>query len=228
MRRPFFITGSGTGVGKTFVAAALGNQLTGMGYSVDVRKPVISGFKETDTQSDSAVLLESTGKIPTREEVEAISPWRYRAPLSPHLAARAGGNAPTLVQVADFCKIEKYPATDFLLVEGAGGVMSPLNETHTFLDLVAELGYPAIVVCGSYLGGISHALTAFLALESRAVPVAAAVVCEAENSAGLADTADSIRQFTGERFPLYTVPRIQGEKPWIKSPRLLEICFPKT
>lgn len=178
-----FVTGTGTDVGKTFVAAALIRHLRGLGQAVDALKPVVSGFDPaTPSGSDPAILLEALGRDQVDEALAHISPWRFRAPLSPDMAARAENRRIDMHAIVDFCAeaISKNRGT--LLIEGVGGIMVPLNESQTVLDLMVALSLPVILVAGSYLGTLSHVLSAQDVIERHALGLRAIVVSETDGS----------------------------------------------
>ena len=222
MTDALFITGTGTGIGKTFFTAALTRALIRAGKRVQAIKPVVSGYAD-DCASDPARLLSAMNIPHTAEAIGAIAPWRYRAPLSPHLAARMEGNPPTLQEVVSFCRGHAHARPDALLVEGAGGIMSPLNEHHVFLDLAAALGHEAVLLCGGYPGSISHALTAIAALGSRGLALRAVVVnAAAGGHKEAAAAADAIRQFAPGPLSVYNLPHAEhadsideSEAPWL-------------
>ena len=193
----FFVTGSGTDIGKTFVGAGLARALRASGRAVDILKPIVSGFDDAHPEkSDPAVLLEALGRPSTPENLAQISPWRFKAPLSPDMAAAAEGRALDVAKVQAFCEAAIGAAKDVLLIEGAGGVMAPLNARQTQLDLIAALRLPLVFMGGSYLGAISHALTALGAAQSRGLEVRAIVVNESEGSTvDLEATAATLRNF---------------------------------
>lgn len=224
MMRPLFITGTGTEVGKTLVTATLCHQLNCAGHKVAALKPVVSGFLFDDAQSDPAQILCALGREVTVKAIEEITPWRYAAPLSPHLAAPSG-DAPFVNEVAVFCRNHEKENT-CLLVEGAGGIMTPLNAQETFLDLAHALAYEAVLVSGSYLGAISHTLTALSVMDAAGVRVRAIVISESERGVTVQQTAESIRAFAGEAKRVYTLPRITqtGER-WRHAPPLMDICL---
>jgi dethiobiotin synthetase len=224
--RGLMITSVGTGIGKTLVTTILCHQLTREGRTVRALKPVVSGFSADDPASDPVLILRSLGQAPTPGAIAAIAPWRLAAPISPHLAARKEGRTIRVDDVAAFCR-EQAPARDgLLLIEGAGGVMAPIDESHTGLDLMARLNDPVILVTGSYLGALSHTLTALAALRMRDIVIRAIVVSESEQSVGLADTIESLAMFAGADVPLYALPRVTGadEEKWCGAPNLLALC----
>jgi dethiobiotin synthetase len=210
-----FITGTGTEVGKTFVAASLIRHLRGMGRSVEAIKPVVSGFDpDRATASDPGILLQALGFPVSLPNIERVSPWRFRAAMSPDAAARQEGHRIDVEEVIAFCQSAIDQRQEILFIEGAGGVMVPLDEQRTILDVMMALQLPLILVAGSYLGTISHTLTALDALFRRDLSVLAVIVSETPGSTvSLADTVDAIGRFAQ---PVIGLPRQQsgpGDKP---------------
>jgi dethiobiotin synthetase len=201
-----FITATGTDVGKTFVAAALIRHLREMGRSVEAIKPIVSGFDPAlPNTSDPGILLTALGWPVNEEEINRISPWRFREPLSPDLAARREGRTIDVGAVIEFCQAAIDAKPDVLLIEGVGGIMVPLDEHKTVLDVMMSLRLPLILVTGSYLGTISHTLTALDSLYRREMNVLATIVSETPNSTvSLDDTVEAIARFTE---PVIGVPR---------------------
>lgn len=195
--RAAFVTATGTEIGKTFVTTGLIRALRRQGRPVRALKPVASGYDPTSRDSDTAVLLAALEAPDVPDQVAAISPWRFRAPLSPDRAARLEGSRIPFETLVGFCRDAVTRDSDaVLLIEGIGGVMVPLDERHTVLDWIQALDVPVILVCGSYLGALSHTLTAAGMLAARRLRVVAAVVNEtAGSSIGLDDTASTISRF---------------------------------
>jgi dethiobiotin synthetase len=221
--RNLFITSVGTEIGKTLTTSILCHQLALKGRGVAALKPVVSGFRFDDPDSDPALIVRSLGQRATAEAISAISPWRFAAPLSPHLAARMESRHVDISQVASFCQSHEHP-TRFLVVEGAGGLMSPLNDRATNLDLIGALGYPVVLVTGTYLGALSHTLTAHRTLVSSGVPIQAIIVSESDPSAGLSDTVETVTSFTGGRNTVIALHRLSGnvEQKWRSAPNLID------
>ncbi len=205
-----FITGTGTDVGKTFVGASLIRHLRQMGHSVDAIKPVVSGFDpDQPAASDPGILLQALGFPVTLQNIERISPWRFRAAISPDLAARREGRRIDVDEVVAFCKSAIEDRREILLVEGVGGIMVPLDEQRTILDVMMALQLPLILVVGSYLGTISHTLTALDALFRRDMSVLAIIVSETPDSpVPLDETVAAIARFAE---PVIGLPRQQLE-----------------
>lgn len=198
----YFITGTGTDIGKTWLACALLAHWRGEGLATHAVKPVMSGVDDDNlAASDAGQLLIAQEQPVAEAAVAAIAPWRFAPPLSPDMAARREGREIDIDALVAFttdalCR----PATTVVsesaaptLVEGVGGVMVPLDARHTVLDWIAASGLPAVLVAGSYLGSMSHTLTALAALRGRGVPVTAVAVNETPGSAvPLAETLASL------------------------------------
>jgi dethiobiotin synthetase len=208
-----FITATGTDVGKTFVAASLIRYLQQMGRVVEAIKPVASGFDaEHPESSDSGVLLRALGLPVTLQEIERISPWRFRAPVSPDLAARREGQRIDVDAVISFCQGAIKQRQDILLIEGIGGIMVPLDEQRTVLDVMMALQLPLILVAGSYLGTISHTLTALDALFRRDMKLLAIIVSETPGATvPLDDTVAAIARFAQPVIGLLRQPQCQTD-----------------
>jgi dethiobiotin synthetase len=192
-----FITATGTDIGKTFVTAGLIRHLRAAGRAADAVKPVVSGFEPNAWhESDPAVLLAALGRPLTPDELDRISPWRFRAPLSPHMAARREGRAIDFQEVVDFCRRTMAARSGFLFIEGIGGIMVPLDDHRTVLDWMSMLRIPIVLVAGSYVGTMSHTLTSLEVLVRRNLNVAAVVISESEGSAAsLEDTVATLQRF---------------------------------
>lgn len=204
-----FVTGTGTDVGKTFIAAGLIRTLRRSGREVEALKPVASGYIAGTPSGDPERLLAALGRAATADAVAAISPWRFRAPLSPDMAASREGAPIDVDRVIAFCGDRIARRRDVLLIEGVGGVMVPLHGRQTVLDWMEALSLPVVLVAGSYLGALSHTLTAITALTGRRLELAALVVNESPGSTvDLEETAATIARFVDEAR-IVTLPRLR-------------------
>jgi dethiobiotin synthetase len=203
-----FVSATGTDVGKTFVTTGLIRHFLERGRAVDAIKPVVSGFDPAALpESDPGALLAALGRSVTIAEAERISPWRFAAPLSPDMAARREGRCIDFDAVTEFCRTAVAACRGHLLIEGIGGIMVPLDQSRTVLDLITQLRLPLLLVTGSYVGTISHTLTALQVLARRNLDVAAVVVCEsAASAASLEDTVATIARFS-DSIDVVGVPR---------------------
>ena len=161
MKKPgppgLFITGTDTAVGKTYIAAKIAATLHAAGHRVGVYKPVASGCRRTGAElvsEDAVALWNAAGRPGTLAQV---CPQRFEAPLAPHLAARAAGaevSAKLLRGGLEFWR----ECSDVIIVEGAGGLLSPLADTDYVADLAVAFGFPLIVVADNSLGTIHRTL----------------------------------------------------------------------
>jgi dethiobiotin synthetase len=205
-----FVTSSGTDIGKTFVTVELIEQLRAAGRRVRALKPVASGFDTARPEdSDTALLLRAQGLEVTPANLDAVSPWRFAAPLSPDMAASRERRSLPFDALVAHCRAAAEPG-GVTLIEGIGGVMVPLDTRHTVLDWISALGAPALLVVGSYLGTLSHSLTAAAALQQRAVPLLGVVVSESETQPVPAEeTAAALARFLAST-PVRVLPRGGG------------------
>ncbi len=217
-----FVTASGTEIGKTFVTCALIHQLRGHGYSIRALKPVATGVTD-DAQdlTDSGILLKALGHPIDSERVAAVSPWQFREPLSPDMAAEREDRHIPFDDLVAFCCEETEE--DVTLIEGIGGVMVPLDRQHTVLDWIAALSVPALLVTGSYLGTLSHTLTAVGMLRAQNVKLAGIIVNESETQpVDPGETADVLARFVAD-VPVRIVGRLDTPE---RTPDLLPLLEP--
>jgi dethiobiotin synthetase len=192
-----FVTATGTGIGKTYLAAGLIRFLRAQGRTVEAFKPVISGFDPRMVgDSDTGILLSALGRSANDAEIERVSPWRFSAPLSPDMAAAKEGRTIDFGALVQFSHGALSAPADATLIEGVGGIMVPLDQTHTVLDWMKELDIPLLLATGSYLGSISHTLSAVAVLRQQGLKLAMIVVSESEGSGvDLDETAGTISRF---------------------------------
>lgn len=153
-----FVTGTDTGVGKTYVTCALATALRARGRRVSVMKPVETGVAG---QPEDALRLRAAAGDPA--PLDDVCPYRLRRPLAPGVAARLEGLAIDLARL-EALVARRLREADVLLVEGAGGLLVPIASSVTWADLAARLRLPLLVVAANRLGAINHcALTARVA-----------------------------------------------------------------
>lgn len=160
----FFITGTDTDCGKTYVTCALQRYLLGMNATVHALKPIASGISEDD--SDKA-RLQRNNTYP----FETISKWQYKLPIAPHLAASLAKETIELGELINFCRTYPQKNVDYCFIEGAGGLYVPINDKHTWLDFIIHMNLPVIITVGLRLGCLNHALLTDQVLKNNAVPV---------------------------------------------------------
>jgi dethiobiotin synthetase len=204
-----FITATGTNVGKTQVVASLIRHLRQFGRTVEAIKPIVCGYDTARAAaSDPGTLIAALGLPFSPESIDRVSPWRFRAAMSPDLAARHEGRTINIDGVVAFCQNAIERRRDVLLIEGVGGIMVPLDESRTILDVMMALRLPLILVAGSYRGTVSHTLTALDSLLRRDMKLLATIVNETPDSTEpLDEVVASIGRFTE---PVIGLPRARG------------------
>lgn len=190
-RKGYFITGSDTDVGKTYIACEILRQLRRHGVEVETRKPAESGCALDEHNQplgyDAAALRLANEN---RETIDKIAAYRFRAALAPHRAARLEGRKINLEQLVDACALDD--ASHCLIVEGAGGFYSPIAENGLNADLAGELRLSVIIVVNDRIGAVNQALLTLQAVESRQLHVAAIILNQvaAEADAQMDNSAD--------------------------------------
>lgn len=172
--RGLFLTGTDTDVGKTHVGCLIAGQLVRNGQRIGAYKPVASGFPSWEG-SDGQRLWDATGRNATPE---LVSPQRFDAPFAPSIAATMEGRSVDEQQIFDGVK-RMAEECDLLLIEGAGGLMSPISPAITNADLAAVLQIPIVIVANLKLGVVHQVLATMLAAEQFDIPVAAIVLSAA-------------------------------------------------
>jgi len=215
----FFVTATGTDIGKTFVASGLIRHWRAAGRLVEALKPVATGFDPASAAaSDAGVLLTALGRPVTPAEIDRISPWRFAAPLSPDMAAKRESRSVDFDALVQFSRNAVAANRDVLLIEGIGGVMVPLDESHTVLDWMIALNIPLLLVTGSYLGSLSHTLTALDVLARRGLAVKAIVVNETPGSAVATESTIATIAGFARTIPIIGMRRTAAESAQAFSP----------
>jgi dethiobiotin synthetase len=197
-----FVTGAGTEIGKTHVTCALLRQVRATGRAVRAFKPVATGIAAPDDPafqySDTARLLAAQGAPYNEATIAGCTPWRFAAPLSPDMAAAVEGRGLHLAEIIAWARtaVHRIPADVLVMIEGVGGVMTPIASDGLNIDLIAALACPAILVGGTYLGAITHTLTALVALRAQKIDLRALIVNETKSSpVNFAATAATLGRF---------------------------------
>ncbi len=169
-KQAYLVVAIGTDIGKTFLVENICRFLP----NVRAIKPIASGFCDDDLESDSAKILKALSLKNSIENINQITPWRFKEAVSPHFAAQNLGQEIDFLEVVKFCQqkiLEAKQDNKKIFIEAAGGIMTPINNNKTFLDLAIELQVPVLLVSANYLGSISHTLSAVKVLDLSGVIV---------------------------------------------------------
>ena len=171
MSRSLFITGTGTEVGKTVVAAAIARTMLSGGRRVAVFKPAVTGLSQ-DGEPDHEILRRASGSAQSDDQ---IAPYRYDPPASPHLAAELAGER---IEPARLLRAAgaAAAAAESLVCEGVGGLMVPLHDGYLVRDFARDLGLPLVIAAPPGLGTINHTLLTLEAARGAGLRVAAVVL----------------------------------------------------
>jgi dethiobiotin synthetase len=193
--RGLFVTGTDTGVGKTILSAALLAAMSAAGEPVRAHKPVVTGLDEPSKEwpPDHELLAAAAGMRP-----EEVAPLRYGPAVSPHLAARLAGEpidpADLVARARGMGERETGEEEASLIVEGVGGLLTPLAENYTVRDLAAALELPVLIAARPGLGTINHTLLTLQTARAAGLDVRAVVLTPwpAEPSAGERSNRETI------------------------------------
>jgi dethiobiotin synthetase len=209
-----FITGTDTEVGKTYVATHIVKDLVAAGHRVGVYKPAASECVSDGRQlvsEDAVALWEAAGHPLT---LEAVCPQRFQAPLAPHLAARNEGREldTELMRSGISAWTDEC---DIVIVEGAGGLMSPISDDEYFADVAYDLGYPTIVVAPNSIGVINQSLSALItaACFRDGIPIAGVILNDARMFDGDVSMETNREQISNRSVsPVLTRLRYEGDE----------------
>jgi len=172
MKQSYFIVGTDTNVGKTYVASALVKHFATNGYQTIGMKPIASGCELTadgDLLNDDVLALSAASNVVA--PVDLINPYRFAPAIAPHIAAAQAGEVVNCEKIKQAYH-ELTQLAEVVVVEGAGGFLVPLNRQDTLADLAVSLNIPIILVVGMRLGCINHALLTVEAIQARGLTLA--------------------------------------------------------
>ena len=223
--RGVFVTGTGTGVGKTLVAAGLLKALIDSGVSTLPVKPVQTGCPGIDgrlSAPDLEFSLRAADISPGDDLMNLMCPFRYSRACSPHLAGRMTGVYPDVETITG--KMNRLSRScDFLVAEGAGGVLVPLNDKENMLDIMVALGWPVVLAARGDLGTINHSLLSIAVLKNAGLQTAAVVVNHLTEDVSTV-TKDNPRAIAhyGESVRIVEIPYMQNPEESMSNPSFME------
>jgi dethiobiotin synthetase len=204
--RHFFVTGTDTGVGKTTVTVRLMQQFAAQGLKVAGMKPVASGCEWIDGRWQNEDVMQLTAASNVLAPAELINPYCFQPAIAPHLAAAEAGVEIRLEVIKSAFDV-LTGLVDVVIVEGAGGLLVPLNASHTIADLAQTLQLPTLLVVGMRLGCINHTLLTAQVLEQRQIPFCGWVANQVDPQMAMQD--QNLRTLSG----------------WLKQPPVLQLPY---
>jgi len=218
--RAVFVTGTDTGIGKTWIAAALVRALADAGYRVAAMKPVAAGFAPGTDMNDDVIALRAAGNVDAPPG--DCNPYAFADAVAPHLAAAARGVAIEMPRIVDAFE-RLCGCSDAVVVEGAGGALVPIDAQSDMLDVAAALRVPVLLVVGLRLGCLNHALLTALAVQRRGLVLAGWIANEMPPGMPLAaQNIDALAERLGCAPITYVAP---GARPVFDAPRLAMLGF---
>jgi dethiobiotin synthetase len=187
-----FVTGTDTGVGKTYVSAGIATALTCRGVDVGVMKPAETGCSMRAGRLVPKDALRLMKSACVKDPLSLVNPYRFRRPLAPAVAGeREGKTIDPMLIINAFQRLSKRH--EFMIVEGAGGIMAPLSGKYTYLDLAKRMRLPVLIVSRPGLGTINHTLLTIAALRARRISIAGIVINYAQDvKSGLAEKTNPV------------------------------------
>jgi len=164
----YFVTGTDTGIGKTYVTRQLMQHLKSQGKTVLGLKPIACGT-QTHTHEDALIYQQENSLALPYDE---INPYLFKEPISPHIASRLENQHLTSAQIVARMQGSLGQDVDHVFIEGAGGICVPINQDETLLDVMRALNVPIILVVGLRLGCLNHALMSVEVLKSAGLTIA--------------------------------------------------------
>ena len=196
MPKRYFITGTDTSVGKTVVTVGLLETLNRMGMSTVALKPVASGCDPMDAGLRNADALALQRAASIKLPYELVNPFAFQPAIAPHIAAQQQGITLTVKGMAQACKPAFDYQSDFMLVEGAGGWLVPLNEKETIADFVKTLNIPVILVVAIRLGCLNHAILTYQSIIEKGLPIIAWVAnCISADTSVIQQNIQTLQQW---------------------------------
>lgn len=215
-----FVIGTDTGVGKTIVTGLLAKFLDDKGYRVITQKWVETGSLGFSKDVNFHLKLIGKKKQELKNYLADISPYTFKFPSSPHLASSLEKKKISIERIKkSFKSLAKV--FDFVVVEGVGGALVPLDKKKLVIDVAKELNLPVVVVVGNKLGAINHTLLTIEALKVRKMKIVGVVFNSLEKGRNiiLKDNPKIIQAITGQK--------ISGSLPWAKDKNILHKSFKK-
>jgi len=203
----FFITGTDTDVGKTYVTAGLAVTLRKMGIDVGVMKPFAAGTAQRNGfKSEDVEILSNAAKVDDPESL--VNPQFFPIPASPYTAYKKLKIKPKVSTVlTNFKKLSKLH--DLILVEGMGGLMTPILKNYSIASLIKDMNIPTVIVTSSRIGTVNHTLMTCIMCKKYKIPIKGIIINNFENGYSVPQLKKDLEDLTGVK--------VLGSIPFIKN-----------
>ena len=216
--RAIFVTGTDTGVGKTVITGLLARFLLKRGYNTITQKWIQTGNKNFPEDINTHLKLMQMRKKNIEQYLPYISPYVFKFPSSPHLAAKLKKKRIDATKIKESFKFLKKKFNS-VIVEGSGGSLVPFNEKKLIIDITKDLNVPVLIVAGNKLGAINHTLLTIGAMRARKLKIAGIIFNNLNknvNKTILKDNPRIVKNLTGIKI-LGTLPWSNNKKNLYKS-----------
>ena len=204
-----FITGTDTGIGKTYFTLACIHALRSAGLKVAAMKPVASGAELVDGQLRNEDALQILKALDQVVDYELINPYCFRPPVSPHIAAAELGVEIDVLKIKNSCQLLSENS-DYTLVEGVGGWLAPLSDSLTVADLAKALELPIIMVVALRLGCLNHAMLTAQSIKRSGLKLAGWVANWVEPEL---DALENQIDYLSKQFSMPPIARMGWQSP---------------
>ncbi len=214
--KTYFIAATSTNIGKTFFTCALCNQFEDKAFAI---KPIITGWDSPQNpELDTMQILQSLGMENDEKNINKISPFRFRYPLSPDMAARLENKKEASTEeVQNFCQetIRQQQGKDYLFIETLGGIFSPINRYSTMCNIIQAMRGEVILLTGNYLGSLSHTIATVTALKTFNIKIAAVIINETgQSDIPAEETKKSLKNFINEPISILPYTKQISQYAW--------------
>ena len=208
-----FITSTGTNIGKTYCTVQILKEMLYRKVLFNAYKPILSGFDASNIEdSDSYKILKVNNKVPKIEDIKEISPWLFKTPIAPSIAAIKENKSLKYNEVLKWC-LKKSDNNLINIFEGAGGIMVPIEKKKTILDLMKELNSKIVLVVGNYLGSVSHTLSAIQNLQQANLKIINIIINKnINNNIDMDDTEKLLRSSLSQKIKIIKVNNCDNYK----------------
>ena len=219
--KSIFITSTGTELGKTYCVVKIIKELKKRKINVEAYKPILSGFDKNKIElSDSYKILTAQNKLANFQKIKSITPWLFKLPIAPSLAAIKEKKNLNYKEILDWCNRKKksIKKKHLILFEGAGGVFVPIEKNKTLLNLIKDTNSYVLLIVGNYLGSISHTLSVIKNLDFYGIKLINVVINDNQNSKiDIKDTKDLLEKATDNKIKFRIVLKNNSQEDKFKN-----------